>query len=198
MTSKNSFRLLRRLLSVSVAAGALLLGVVAHADSGHGTFSIAGVAGVGANYSNPVAVKGDGKFTLVGDAANVVLKAKAADILMRDGLQSYTVGENSRIGLKSSNVITLTVAKSDLKLPEAGQQAASVAPGKLSMLGKTSTVTVKYVASEEGGKYAISLAGFDFDYTKHTADGERACLMLVCVRPMVTIATSSAIVEVSR
>ena len=197
MSPKDPFRTMRRLLAVSVVAGRLLLGVAAQADSGQGTFSIAAIAGVGVT-SSTVDVRGDGKFSLVGDSANVVFKAKAADIVMRDGLQSSTVGDGSKIGLKSTDSITLTVAKSGLRFPETGQQLASSVLGKLSMLGRTSTVTVRYVANEEAGKYAISLAGFDFDYTKHTANGSRACLSLVCVRPTVTIATSGAVIEVSR
>lgn len=198
MIPKDSFRLLRRLLSISVVGGGLLLGVAAQADGGQGTFSLAAIASVDTTPSTSIEVKGDGKFVLSGDAANLVFKARAADIVMRDGLQPHTVGDGSKIGLKSSDSITLTVVKSNLKFPEAGQQSTGAVPGKLSMLGKTSTVTVRYVAREEAGKYSISLAGFDFDYTKHTADGRRACLLAVCVRPTVTIATNSAIIEVSR
>ena len=198
MTPKDSFRPLRRLLSISMVAGGLLLGLAARADSGQGTFSIATIAGVGLSYSGAIDVKGEGKFVLTGDGTNLVFRTRGADILMRDGRQSYTVGDSSKIGLKSSDSITLTVVKSDLAFPEAGQQSSGRVTGKLSMLGRTSTVTVRYVASEEAGRYSISLAGFEFDYTKHTADGRLACVSFVCARPMVTIATSGAVIEVSR
>ncbi len=41
-------------------------------------------------------------------------------------------------------------------------------------------------------------ASFDFDYTKHVADGKKVCLMLVCVKPVVTIKITDGVVETKK
>ena len=70
--------------------------------------------------------------------------------------------------------------------------------GALQRAFKTSDVTVKYKVKEDGGKYTIVSASFDFDYTKHVADGKKVCLMLVCVKPTVSITITGGVVEAKK
>jgi hypothetical protein len=143
-------------------------------------------------------VKGDGKFSVKDDGSNLVFTAKAADLMMKDGRQKHTVGDDSKLGLKTSHTITLTIDKSKLTFPDAGKEASGTAPGKLKMLDKTSDVTVKYKVKEDGGKYQIESASFDFDYTKHVSDGKKVCLIAVCVKPAVSINISGGTVEAKK
>jgi len=211
--------MLRRFVTVATAASVLLLGVVAQADGGgSGSFSLATVAGMGESYTGKLDVKGDGKFTVKDDGANLVFTSRVADgeLNMKDGRQKHTVGDDSKLGLKKGAKVTLTIEKSKLTFPSAGQDASGSAPGKLNMLGVDSTVTVKYTVHEDGGKYVIKSASFDFKYTNHLpiskddqkldpkkdADkiehDKRVCLMLVCVKPTVSVTISNGVVEAKK
>jgi hypothetical protein len=195
--------MLRRFVTVATM-GALLMGVAsASADGGgkgQGKFSLTTVAGVGDSYTGKLDVKGDGKFSVHEEGGNLVFESKVADgeLNMKDGRQKHTVGDDSKLGLKKGAKVKLTIEKSKLTFPEAGKEASGSAPGKLSMLGKESNVTVKYSVKEDGGKYVIKSASFDFDYTKHMSDGKKVCLMLVCVKPMVSISISDGVVEAKK
>lgn len=198
MNSKHTVSSVRRFVSAATAATVLLLGAAAQADGGRGNFSITTIAGAGESYTGKLDVKGDGKFSVKEEGGNLVFTAKAAELNMKDGRQKHTVGDDSKLGLKQAHSITLTVEKSKLNFPEAGKEASGSVPGKLTMLGKTSDVNVKYKVKEEGGKYTVVSASFDFDYTKHTADGKKVCLMVVCVKPTVSISISNATIEAKK
>jgi hypothetical protein len=207
--------MLRRLLAVA-ATSALLLGVgSASADGGvgKGAFEINTIAGMGESYTGKLNVKGDGKFTVKDEGGKLVFTVKVIKpreghededltIRMKDGRQKHTVGDDSKLGLKWDSKITLEVEKGKLTFPEAGKESSGTAPGKLSMLGKTSDVNVKYTVKEAGGKYTISSASFDFDYTKHTKGNEKVCLGIgpakVCVKPQVNISVSRGVVEAQK
>jgi hypothetical protein len=193
--------LLRRFVTVAAAASVLMLGVVAQADGGgKGSFELVTIAGVGDSYTGKLDVKGDGKFTVKEEGDKLVFVSNVADgeLNMKDGRQKHTVGDDSKLGLKKGQKVKLTIEKSKLTFPEAGKEASGSAPGKLSMLGKDSNVTVKYTVKEDGGKYVIKNASFDFDYTKHVADGKKVCLMLVCVKPTVSITITNGVVEAKK
>jgi hypothetical protein len=200
-TGSRSF--LRRAASVAIM-GALMLGVAsASADGGggKGSFVINTIAGVGDGYTGKLDVKGDGKFSVKDEGAKLVFVSRVVDgeLNMKDGRQEHTVGPKSKLGLvKKDHVVTLTIEKSKLTFPEAGKEASGSAPGTLMMLGKEQKVTVKYTVKEEGGKYVIKNASFDFDYTKHVADGKKVCLMLVCVKPTVNISITNGVVEAKK
>jgi hypothetical protein len=198
----------RRFVSAATL-GALLLGVAtASADGPHhgrhgkhggrGKFALTTIAGVGDSYTGKLDVKGDGKFNVQDDGDNLVFTSNVADgeLNMKDGRQKHTVGDDSKLGLKKGAKVSLTVEKSKLNYPEAGKEASGSVPAKVKMLGKESSVTVKYTVKEDGGKYVIKNASFDFDYTKHVAEGKKVCLMLVCVKPVVTINISDAVIDV--
>ena len=195
--------MLRRFVTAA-AMGALLLGVAsASADgggSGKGKFELVTIAGVGDSYTGKLDVKGDGKFSVKEEGGNLVFKSNLADgeLNMKDGRQKHTVGDDSKLGLKKGKHVTLTIEKSKLTFPEAGKEASGSVPGKIRMLEKESSVTVKYTVKEDGGKYIIKSASFDFDYTKHVADGKKVCLMLVCVKPIVTIKITDGVVETKK
>jgi hypothetical protein len=192
--------MLRRLVTAATM-GALLLGVAsASADGGgggHGKFELVTIAGVGDSYTGKLDVKGDGKFSVKEEGGHLVFKSNLADgeLNMKDGRQKHTVGDDSKLGLKKGKHVTLTIEKSKLTFPEAGKEVSGSVPGKVRMLEKESSVTVKYTVKEDGGKYIINSASFDFDYTKHVADGKKVCLMLVCVKPIVTIKITDGVVE---
>ena len=194
--------LLRRFVTVAAAASVLMLGVVAQADGGggKGSFELMTIAGVGDGYTGKLDVKGDGKFIVKDEGDKLVFVSNVADgeLNMKDGRQKHTVGDDSKLGLKKGQKVKLTIEKSKLTFPEAGKEASGSAPGKLSMLGKESSVTVKYTVKEDGGKYTIKRASFDFDYTKHVADGKKVCLMLVCVKPTVSITITGGVVEAKK
>lgn len=199
----SSRSMLRRFLATA-AAGALLLGVAsASADGagvGGGSFTLNTIAGVGDGYTGKLDVKGDGKFKVKDDGANLLFISNVADgeLNMKDGRQKHTVGDDSKLGLKKGHKVKLVIEKSKLTFPEAGKEASGTAPGTLTMLGKDEAVKVKYTVKEEGGKYVIKSASFDFDYTKHTADGKKVCLMLVCVKPAVSITITGGVVEAKK
>jgi hypothetical protein len=193
--------LLRRFVTVAAAASVLMLGVVAQADGGgKGSFSLVTIAGVGDSYTGKLDVKGDGKFSVKEDGGNLVFTSNVADgeLNMKDGRQKHTIGDDSKLGLKKGQKVKLTIEKSKLTFPDAGKETSGSAPGKLTMLGKDSNVTVKYTVKEDGGKYTIKTASFDFDYTKHMADGKKVCLMLVCVKPTVSITITGGVVEAKK
>ena len=193
--------LLRRFVTVAAAASVLMLGVVAQADGGgRGSFELVTIAGVGDSYTGKLDVKGDGKFVVKDEGDKLVFVSNVADgeLNMKDGRQKHTVGDDSKLGLKRGQKVKLTVEKSKLTFPEAGKEASGSAPGKLTMLGKESNVTVKYTVKEDGGKYTIKTASFDFDYTKHMADGKKVCLMLVCVKPTVRINITNGVIEAKK
>ncbi|HXK18533.1 MAG TPA: hypothetical protein VNG33_12055 [Polyangiaceae bacterium] len=193
--------LLRRFVTVAAAASVLMLGVVAQADGGgKGSFELTTIAGVGDSYTGKLDVKGDGKFSVKDEGDKLVFTSNVADgeLNMKDGRQKHTVGDDSKLGLKKGQKVKLTIEKSKLSFPEAGKESSGSAPGKLSMLGKESSVTVKYSVKEDGGKYVIKNASFEFDYTKHVADGKKVCLMLVCVKPMVSISITGGVVEAKK
>ena len=193
--------MLRRFVTVATL-GALMLGVAsASADGGgKGNFALTTIAGVGDSYTGKLDVKGDGKFSVKEDGGNLVFTSSVADgdLNMKDGRQKHTVGDDSKLGLKKGQKVSLIVEKSKLTFPEAGKEASGSVPGKLKMLGKEQSVTVKYTVKEDGGKYVIKNASFEFDYTKHVADGKKVCLMLVCVKPMVSINITGGVVEAKK
>ncbi len=222
LTSKRG--ILRRLLAAA-AAGALLCGVgSASADdrgNGGGTFTITTIAGVGEGYTGKLDVKGDGKFKVKDAGPNLVFTSHIGfgELNMKDGRQKHTVGEDSKLGYKRGARVKLVVDKSKLTFPAPGQEASGTVTGKLVVIakfkekdkdgketdkdkdapvGQEETVTVKYTVKEEGGKYTIKNASFDFDYTKHTLDGKKVCLMLVCVKPQVTINAKGADIEATK
>ena len=194
-------RFFRRFVTAATM-GALMLGVAsASADGGNGgSFSISTIAGVGDNYTGKLDVKGDGRFTVSDQGDKLVFVSKVADgeLNMKDGRQDHTVGEKSKLGLKKGKKVTLVIEKSKITFPEAGKEASGTAPGTLTMLEKEQKVSVKYTVLESGGKYTIKTASFDFDYTKHVADGKKVCLMLVCVKPLVNITVKNAVVEAKK
>lgn len=186
----------------AASMSAMLLGVAsASADGGgKGTFSLVTIAGVGDGYTGKLDVKGDGKFTVKEEGDKLVFISNVADgeLNMKDGRQKHTVGDDSKLGLKKGQKVKLVVKKSDVTFPEAGKEASGTAPGKFHMLGKETDVKIKYTVKEDGGKYIIKSASFDLDYTKHVADGKKVCLMLVCVRPAVTITITNGVVEAKK
>jgi hypothetical protein len=201
--SVNANRSILRRFATVATLGALMLGVAsASADGGggKGSFALTTIAGVGDGYTGKLDVKGDGKFSVKDEGNKLVFVSSVADgeLNMKDGRQKHTVGDDSKLGLKKGQKVSLTIEKSKLTFPEAGKEASGSAPGTLKMLGKESNVTVKYTVKEDGGKYTIKSASFDFDYTKHVADGKKVCLMLVCVKPMVTISITNGVVEAKK
>jgi hypothetical protein len=217
--------MLRRFVTMASAASVLMLGVVAQADGGtKNGFTLSTFAGVGSGYTGKLEVKGDGKFTAKDDGNNIVFTSNVADgeLNMKDGRQKHTVGDDSKLGLKKGQKVTLTIEKSKLTFPDAGKESSGSAPGTLHMLGMDSKVNVKYKVKEEGGKYTIQSAAFDFKYTNHLpiteddkkkiAKGEldpkkdadtiekdkRVCLMLVCVNPVVSINITGGVVDAKK
>jgi len=198
--------MLRRFVTAA-AMGAFLLGVAsASADKGKegkGTYTVTTIAGVGDSYTGKLDVKGDGKFRVQDEGGNLVFVSHIGgkgDLNMKDGRQKHTCGDengkDSKIpGMTKDTKVKVIIEKSKLTFPEAGKEASGSAPGKVQFLGKESNVTVKYSVKEDGGKFVIKNASFDFDYTKHVAKGEKVCLMLVCVRPTVTINISNGVVD---
>jgi hypothetical protein len=198
--------ILRRFVTTATM-GALLFGVAsASADKGKegkGTYTVTTIAGVGDGYTGKLDVKGDGKFRVQEEGANLVFISRIGgkgDLNMKDGRQKHTCGDengkDSKIpGMTKDSKVKVVVEKSKLTFPEAGKEASGTAPAKVQFLGKESSVTVKYTVKEDGGKYIIKNASFDFDYTKHAADGKKVCLMMVCVKPTVTINVSNGVVE---
>ncbi len=195
--------LLQRFVAIA-AVSALLLGAgAASADggaAGKGTYSITTIAGMGDNYTGKLDVKGDGKFTVHEEGNKLVFVSNVADgeLNMKDGRQKHTVGDDSKLGLKKGQKVKLVVEKSALTFPEPGKEVSGTVPAKFHMLGKERDVKVKYTVKEEGGKYVIKNASFDLDYTKHVADGKKVCLMLVCVRPGVTITITGGVIETKK
>jgi hypothetical protein len=198
--------MLRRFVTAATM-GALLFGVAsASADKGKegkGTYTVTTVAGVGDSYTGKLDVKGDGKFRVQDEGGNLVFISHIGgkgDLNMKDGRQKHTCGDengkDSKIpGMSKDTKAKVIIEKSKLTFPEAGKEASGSAPAKVQFLGKESNVTVKYSVKEDGGKYIIKSASFDFDYTKHVADGKKVCLMLVCVKPTVTINISNGVVD---
>ena len=197
---------LRRFVTAATM-GALLFGVAsASADGkkeGKGTYTVTTVAGVGDGYTGKLDVKGDGKFRVQEEGNNLVFVSHIGgkgDLNMKDGRQKHTCGDengkDSKIpGMTKDTKVKVIIDKSKLTFPDAGKEASGTAPAKVQFLGKESNVNVKYSVKEDGGKYVIKNASFDFDYTKHVADGKKVCLMLVCVKPTVTINISNGVVD---
>lgn len=195
---------LRRFVTAATM-GALLFGVAsASADGkkeGKGTYTVTTIAGVGDGYTGKLDVKGDGKFRVQDEGGNLVFVSHIGgkgDLNMKDGRQKHTCGDDqgkdSKIpGMTKDTKVKVIIEKSKLTFPEAGKEASGSAPAKVQFLGKESNVTVKYSVKEDGGKYVIKNASFDFDYTKHA--GKKVCLMLVCVKPTVTINISNGVVD---
>jgi hypothetical protein len=198
--------MLRRFVTVATM-GALMLGVAsASADKGKegkGSYSVTTIAGMGDSYTGKLDVKGDGKFRVQDEGEKLVFISHIGggkDLNMKDGRQKHTCGdekgEGSKIpGLKGDSKVKVIIQKSALTFPEAGKEASGTAPAKVKFLDKESSVNVKYTVKEDGGKYIIKSATFDFDYTKHVSDGKKVCLMLVCVRPTVTVNIKDGVVE---
>ena len=197
---------LRRFVTAATM-GALLFGVAsASADGkkeGKGTYTVTTVAGVGDGYTGKLDVKGDGKFRVQEEGNNLVFVSHIGgkgDLNMKDGRQKHTCGDengkDSKIpGMTKDTKVKVIIDKSKLTFPDAGKEANGTAPAKVQFLGKESNVNVKYSVKEDGGKYIIKNASFDFDYTKHVADGKKVCLMMVCVKPTVTINISNGVVD---
>lgn len=198
--------MLRRFVTAATM-GALLFGVAsASADGkkeGKGQYTVTTIAGVGDSYTGKLDVKGDGKFRVQDEGGNLVFVSHIGgkgDLNMKDGRQKHTCGDengkDSKIaGMSKDSKVKVVIDKAKLTFPEAGKEASGSAPAKIQFLGKESNVTVKYTVKEDGGKYVIKSASFDFDYTKHVADGKKVCLMLVCVKPTVTINISNGVVD---
>lgn len=167
---------------------------------GNGAYSLTTIAGVGDGYTGKLDVKGDGKFIVKEEGGKLIFVSNVADgdLNMKDGRQKHTVGDDSKVGLKKGAKVRLIVEKSALSFPEPGKEASGVVPAKFQMLGKERDVKVKYAVKEEGGKYVIKSASFDLDYTQHVADGKKVCLMLVCVRPAVTITITSGVINTKK
>lgn len=195
--------MLRRFITIATL-GAAMLGVAsASADGGghgKGSFSLTTIAGMGDDYKGKLDVKGEGKFHVKDEGANLVFVSNVADgdLNMKDKRQDHTVGPDSKLGLIKGKKVTLTIEKSKLTFPEAGKEASGSVGGTLRMLGKEQPVTVKYTVKEDGGKFVIKSASFDFDYTKHMADGKKVCLVVVCVKPMVNITISGGTIEAKK
>jgi len=198
--------MLRRFVTTATM-GALLFGVAsASADGkkeGKGTYTVTTIAGVGDGYTGKLDVKGDGKFRVQDEGGTLVFTSHIGgkgDLNMKDGRQKHTCGDDqgkdSKIpGMTKDSKVKVTIEKSKLTFPEKGKETSGEAPAKVQFLGKESNVKVKYSVKEDGGKFIIKNASFDFDYTKHVADGKKVCLMLVCVRPTVTINISNGVVD---
>jgi hypothetical protein len=201
--------MLRRFVTAATM-GALLFGVAsASADKGKegkGTYTVTTLAGLKGckdadNCMGKLDVKGDGKFRVQDQGGNLVFVSHIGgkgDLNMKDGRQKHTCGDengkDSKLpGLSKDSKAKVIIEKSKLTFPEAGKEVSGEAPAKVQFLDKESSVKVKYTVKEDGGKYVISKASFDFDYTKHT--GSQVCLMLICVRPLVAINITNGVVE---
>jgi hypothetical protein len=197
--------MLRRLVTAATM-GALMLGVVsASADGkkeGKGSYTVTTIAGMGDSYTGKLDVKGDGKFRVQDEGDKLVFVSHLGagkELTMKDGRQDHTCGDKegkgSKLGMDKDTKVKVSIEKSKITFPEAGKEASGSAPATVEFLKKTSNVTVKYSVKEDGGKYIIKSANFDFDYTKHTADGKKVCLAVVCVKPTVAIAITNGVVD---
>ena len=220
LSSKRS--MLRRFATVFTAASVLMLGIASASadgkDAGKGSYELTTIAGVGDNFTGKLDVKGDGKFRVEDDGTNLVFTSHVGggrQLNMKDGRQEHTTGKRankekykdredpdegtgSKIpGMGKDTRIKLTIEKSKLTFPEAGKEVSGTVPAKVNFLKEASTVNVKYTVKEDGGKYVIKSASFDFDYTKHVG-GKKVCLMLVCVKPMVTITVTNGVIEAKK
>jgi hypothetical protein len=168
--------------------------------AGRGTYTLTTIAGVGDGYTGKLDVKGDGRFTVKDEGGKLIFISNVADgeLNMKDGRQKHTVGEDSKLGLKRGQKVRLVIEKSALTFPEPGKEVSNSVPAKFHMLGKERPVTVKYTVKEEGGKYIIKSASFELDYTHHMADGKKVCLMLVCVKPAVSINITGGVIETKK
>jgi hypothetical protein len=167
---------------------------------GRGSYNLTTIAGVGDGYTGKLDVKGDGKFIVKEEGGKLVFISNVADgdLNMKDGRQKHTVGDDSKVGLRKGAKVRLVVEKSALTFPEPGKEVSGTVPAKFHMLGKEKDVKVKYTVKEDGGKYVIKSASFDLDYTKHVADGKKVCLVLVCVRPGVTITITDGVLNIKK
>ena len=221
LSSKRS--MLRRFATVFTAASVLMLGIASASadgkDAGKGSYELTTIAGVGDNFTGKLDVKGDGKFRVEDDGANLVFTSHVGggrQLNMKDGRQDHTTGKRANkdkypkegtdpdegtgskiAGMDKNTKIKLTIEKSKLTFPEAGKEASGTVQAKVNFLKEASTVNVKYTVKEDGGKYIVKSASFDFDYTKHVG-GKKVCLMLVCVKPLVTITVTNAVIEAKK
>jgi len=163
--------MLRRFVTVATM-GALMLGVASASAGGtvdKGAFEVNTHAGVGAEYSGKLAVKGDGKFSVKDEGGTIVFMSAITDgeLNMKEGRQDHTVGPKNKLGIPKGQKVSLTIDKGKLTFPDAGKTTSGTVSGRLRFLGKESTVPVKYTVKEDGGKYVVTSASFEFKYTDH-------------------------------
>jgi polyisoprenoid-binding protein YceI len=125
-------------------------------------------------------------LTVADDGANVIVTVPLANLSTGIGLRDHHMREKY-LEVPKFPAATLTIARSALKFPAAGGQAAADVPGTLQLHGQTRPVTVHYDAKGDGanvgakGTFRINMN--DFGITVPTYLG-------VTVKPDVDVTAS--------
>src|SRR5687767_11507895 len=125
-------------LTVTLSASAALKTV------SPGTFTVHGTAA-----KKTINVDGNGQLTVKDDGTSIIFTSDIGK-----GAPHFDMGERQKhtrqhFGITGGSVLTLTIAKSALKLPEDGKTASGTADGKLKFASGSQNVKVHYTVKRD-------------------------------------------------
>jgi polyisoprenoid-binding protein YceI len=124
---------------------------------GHAALSATTDARVSFEAAGPAGMKIDGTtadLTMSDDGKSVVVTVPLANLSTGIGLRDHHMKEKY-LEVQKYPAAILTIARSALKYPQPGEQAAADVAGSLQLHGQTRPVTVHYDAKGEGATSAV-------------------------------------------
>ncbi len=140
----------------SLWMAALFCGLFSLSAAGHAALSAASDSHVSFEAAGPAGMKIDGStpdLSVADDSGNIVVTVPLANLSTGIGLRDHHMKEKY-LEVQKYPVTTLTLAKSALKFPHAGEQAAADVAGTLLLHGQTRPVTVHYDAKGDGTSWS--------------------------------------------
>jgi polyisoprenoid-binding protein YceI len=144
----------RKRLSMAAALSLSLLGLT---SAGHAALTSASDSHVAFEASGPAGMKIEGTtpdLSVVDDGVNVVTTVPLTNLSTGIGLRDHHMKEKY-LEVPKYPAATLTIARSALKLPHAGEQSSADVPGTLQMHGQTRPVTVHYDVKSDGSSFNV-------------------------------------------
>ena len=136
---------------------ALSLSLMGMSTAGHAALSAASDSHVSFDASGPAGMKIEGStadLTVADDGVNVVATVPLANLSTGIGLRDHHMKEKY-LEVAKYPVATLTIVRSALKIPRAGESSTGDVAGTVQLHGQTHPVTVHYDAKGDGASFSV-------------------------------------------
>ncbi len=170
-----------RLSSFAPALALFTVALVASADS----YDVVGKPELGFTAVGPGGLKINGtadSLKAIEDGGKLVFKASLTNIKTGIGLRDTHT--KKYLGTDQWPDASLTLDKSQVKIPEDGKKASGSVPGKFRLHGVTRDVKVAYTVGKSGSEYAVD-GHFSVNIIDHKI--EKPCYLGVCVDTTVKV-----------